>query len=389
YQDATDITKDPSSVIDTTNGEYTDCEEVTTPGDTITTERGCTDTRISETRSCSIGRDIDLDTNYLYECNVERSQVANVCEVGRVIDVTQSHKYKCRRGQGHFESTCTDKLEVTVEHSIKRKYKPIAICDYQTNDILQTYLNSGLYFIDSPILESSTTYGAHILGDRFPFFYLVQKPANTCDLNVYTAPYHYTTKTYSYHSLLFSGTYNSRCENDDVLANDGYCYSKDAIEFTSPIASCPLGSLQNDKCIVEPAWVERFSMRDINTDYAATSVGGFFSGLTRYSANGKKYSNWMGDFGITEHRAVPLVNESNAEDIIYAKRGSYKTTTSVSLGRVDSYSIFIANTSSPTIRDPIYRCANNGQVVGKNDTCYSINPPLETVISERWLNTCN
>ncbi|MCG9658640.1 hypothetical protein, partial [Vibrio mediterranei] len=53
YQDATDITKDPSSVIDTTNGEYTDCEEVTTPGDTITTERGCTDTRISETRSCS------------------------------------------------------------------------------------------------------------------------------------------------------------------------------------------------------------------------------------------------------------------------------------------------------------------------------------------------
>jgi len=117
FKDASDITENPSSVIDMGDGGYTDCEEVTTPGDSYSTTESCTQTVVPESRTCSYGPEIEVDSHYLYECMKERDTTDQTCNVGRVIDVTQSHNYGCKVGEDFYDKVCQKKLVVTVKNN--------------------------------------------------------------------------------------------------------------------------------------------------------------------------------------------------------------------------------------------------------------------------------
>ena len=117
FKDASDITENPSSVIDMGDGGYTDCEEVTTPGDSYSTTESCTQTVVPESRTCSYGPKIEVDSHYLYECHKERDTTNQTCNVGRVIDVTQSHNYGCKVGEDFYDKTCDKKLIIDVKNN--------------------------------------------------------------------------------------------------------------------------------------------------------------------------------------------------------------------------------------------------------------------------------
>ncbi|PRQ65110.1 hypothetical protein, partial [Vibrio mediterranei] len=348
----------------------------------------CTDTRISETRSCSIGRDIDLDTNYLYECNVERSQVANECEVGRVIDVTQSHNYKCSIGKESFEQSCSDTLIVTVEHFITRKYHPVPYCEYTTSDPLNEYLKDGIYKPKGIILETSYNYGFVRNATRYPHFYEVKKLGGQCNIDVFVAPFSASKQEYTYHSTLITGTNKTRCKGDDVLASDGFCYSKEAIEFTSAIPHCTQGTFSNGKCFQEPAWGEYYSLDPNNAKYILinpNSTGWFDGGMVAYTNNGLAY--FMPTNFTKPNIIYELEEISNRGPKIYYKLGNYKGKKYSGSTAYDSYSILVSNTKDPIITDPIYTC--NGTQVDPSTRCETINPPTETTITEEWVKTCS
>jgi len=137
FQNASDITENPSSVIDMGDGGYTDCEEVTTPGDSYSTTESCTQTVVPESRTCSYGPEIEVDSHYLYECKKERDTTDQTCNVGRVIDVTQSHKYGCNVGEDFYDKTCERKLTVAVTNN------STSSCQYSMEGHTRVILGAG------------------------------------------------------------------------------------------------------------------------------------------------------------------------------------------------------------------------------------------------------
>lgn len=120
FQDATNITTDPTSVIDMGDAGYTDCEDVSTPGGEYNSTESCTITSIPETRSCSYGHQIEIDPHYIYDCNNEVDITNESCSVGRKIDVTQTHNYECNIGKDVYEKSCQNKLVVSTTNTYCR-----------------------------------------------------------------------------------------------------------------------------------------------------------------------------------------------------------------------------------------------------------------------------
>ncbi|MCG9657603.1 hypothetical protein, partial [Vibrio mediterranei] len=390
YQDATDITKDPSSVIDTTNGEYTDCEEVTTPGDTITTERGCTDTRISETRSCSIGRDIDLDTNYLYECNVERSQVANECEVGRVIDVTQSHRYKCNKGKSTVDKVCETTLSVKVTPGEQYKYKPYEHCTYShTNFSFDTALRTGMKNNEQHIL-GWTTGQDHL----YHPFHMILKPENSCDINT-------TLTNGTKVQTILQGALSSQCLEGDELAPDGYCYREGSVNYSSPVPHCPNGNLQNNQCITEAVWVEdfvgpsstiHFGMRAATTMHDNSKP--FYMAWTETNSitNSKLYNHWGTNETDWRTKIFTLSDPNGNNPPIQAKYGSFKYKGYMPFGSfrvmVNWYSILV-KIGDASVSSPVYVCDSSTPNKTPDGKCYAIKGNTDPIVEERWVEVCN
>lgn len=125
YKDAQNVTANPSDYINTVDSEYTDCEEITSEGDTYTEIQACTESRISTTATCTQGRLLEVDADYLYTCNKERDVTEGSCFVGRKIDVTQSHRYSCEAGEKTRSKKCSDKLHVEVEYDHEKKFVPV------------------------------------------------------------------------------------------------------------------------------------------------------------------------------------------------------------------------------------------------------------------------
>lgn len=141
FQNASDITDDPTSVIDLGDTGYTDCDEVSQPGGEYNTEESCTITAISETRSCNYGPEIEVDSHYLYECLKQRDMTNETCTIGREIDVNQNHNYTCQKGEDVYSKSCQKNLVVTVEKT------PVFTCEtHVTEDCRYQKMGSSLKY---------------------------------------------------------------------------------------------------------------------------------------------------------------------------------------------------------------------------------------------------
>jgi hypothetical protein len=151
YKDATVITNDPSQIIDTTEGEYSDCETVTTPGDTYNTTENCTETELTETRTCARDQVLEVDANHYYECDKVRDTQTSDCNVGRTINVSQSHNYACRDGEVSYEKDCSETLNITFKEE-RNGVEPDENGNCPTNYML--YPTDGLCYPESQYTTS-------------------------------------------------------------------------------------------------------------------------------------------------------------------------------------------------------------------------------------------
>lgn len=372
FQDASSITDNPTSVVDLGDTGYTDCDEVTQPGGEYSSEESCTITAIPETRTCSYGPEIEVDSHYLYECKKLRDMTNETCAVGRLIDVTQSHKYNCRVGEDVYSKSCDKKLVVSVENIIN-KYLPYDYCTYSNTVSFYDSLKDGLpYNYDTYIGNEASHPLTPAPGSET--FYEIIKQSNSCSINAYR------TVDNSYISQLITGNKVHGCESGDSLGPDGYCYTDGAIEFSDAIPYCPNGgSLSNGSCVTQPSWIEYFS-----ATYSPSRFAQYYPRSQLWTfifENGAMYSARVP--GAPQGYNSP----TSIGGGLYAKPGKYVQSGDFFGEPVYWYSIMITNTPNSSSTLPSYKCGD-GTSYYSGTTCYSIKPPTEVKITEHWEDSC-
>lgn len=409
FQDASNITSDPSTVIDTEDSGYTDCEEVTTPGDEYSSEESCTITAIPETRTCSYGPEVKVDSQYLYECNNELNTTNQTCSVGREIDVTQSHTYQCKVGEEVYQKSCDKKREVTVTFGVI-KYEPSSYCEFpETQYSFNHALQTGLSFEQQKWLE--LYHGVRESYDQKLYFGAAIKLPNQCEVGHVLYAYdrgHYGDdagdgKEYDkLHEILVSGQKVEGCLKGDELAPDGFCYSEEAMNYTDPIARCPEGTLDGDECKVEPKWVTVHYPRSIATQINRWPNYTGLGYLRSYSPTQPADPLWL---AYKDHNGLLFTgtikaNMQNAmSKIVTLTNGSQKMY--ARLAKLEwqgeqydegprawhtYYRISVSAHKNAAFIAPVYECGRDEYQV--NSQCLSVLPPTEPIITEEWVETC-
>jgi len=381
YQNAQDVTANPSDYVDTVDADYTDCEEVTQEGDEYTETQACTVSRIGSTATCSQGRLLEVDASHLYSCNKELSTSNGNCSIGREIDVTQLHRYSCETGEKTRLKQCVETLDITVDKTIY-KYPPQAICSFSEAD----YTNHDL---DRNFLQIPKSTNFHFETQEFEsgFAYYKKEP-DSC--SIYSRTYSYGID--SGFLFRFSGTESIGCRQDDDLWDDGLCHSNTPIELTPATGSCTDGDLDEDACIPEPAWVTEYR----GPGYASTDIRAGRSGW------GKVNMTWCLRDGSgacyiwqdkNRHKFIPGFTMTAA---LNKTVEGYPPTAQLRLGAakgawshgIIGYAVSIL-LSSNEVNVPEYNCDSSSPPVAGTNMCHSMSGHPEFRINENWINSCN
>ena len=376
FQNASDITKDPTKVVDDLTGDYTDCEEVTRPGDSYTETKICTESLLPTTAECAEGRKLEVDANYLYECNKERQTTDGSCSVGRVIDVTQAHNYKCQEGRLSRTKRCNDSLQITVEKS-QFKYPPQAMCSFSSSKY-NTYGLDRKYLV----IAKSTTF--NYKGQSGSTWYKsYRKNGNTC--KVYRDTSYYGSHTgWKY---LFSGSEYHGCRPGDNLWDDGMCHSDTPIVYQSALPKCGSGtSLQNGGCVSQPAWILGYSKKSKGSQ----------SRMSMFNSRGKDKMYWALNNGTGAYYYAEGSYRlgSIATGSLKGSAPGYPSTAKMKAGKNRTKPSYVTYgevsilLSSQEVNAPTFTC-NSGSLAPGSNMCQSNQGFLEYRIIDNWVYSCN
>ncbi|WP_158147846.1 hypothetical protein [Vibrio fluvialis] len=377
FQNASDITDDPTSVIDLGDTGYTDCDEITQPGGEYNTEESCTITAIPETRSCSYGPEVEVDSHYLYECMKQRDMTNETCSVGREIDVTQNHNYACRQGEDVYSKMCQKTLDVKVEKALY-SYTPTAICTFQSSQF-------NPYGLDTKYLSlAKGTYFAFKDRQVNPYVYSYRKPANSCTV--------YEKRSSSYDAgswkAIFSGAESVGCRAGDSLWDDGLCHSNEPVQFTNALESCTASSYANGVCVSQPVWVSDYI-------YSTNKSAARYAFENGYGSNSVTWAlrNGSNAYYYVEFKTKPREGTTYTASLVGSSSG-YPSSATVKWGAargslgprttLASVSIYLSKEEATAAT---VTC-NGSQLISGTKMCATLNTVPETKITDTWVESC-
>ena len=111
------ITGDPASIVGAINGAYGDCTTTTKTTEGSFAYETCDEALTNATMTCSIGQEVVVDADHLYQCTTTLATLNNgQCTVGVVVKVDATYNYQCKQSPNTVNNyTCNRTLVVTCD----------------------------------------------------------------------------------------------------------------------------------------------------------------------------------------------------------------------------------------------------------------------------------